>query len=139
MWEMFAGSYRKLWEWTVDNTSEKPMKAGIRGISSYSKTFSYCFDIHLAATLLQNGDNLCKTLQDTQLSSVHAQRISCNTASTLESLQTDKICKEKVKKFAKAHNVSEPSLPCKGNPQMVIENYFSIITPDHPQTQRGRL
>lgn len=61
------------------------MKVGIRGISSYSKTFPYCFGINHAATLLQNSDILSKTLQTTHLAAVNAQRTSRNTLSSLES------------------------------------------------------
>ena len=58
---------QELWEWSLDNTSDTEMKARIRGISAHAKQFSYCFGIHLAATLLQNTDNLSKYLQATQL------------------------------------------------------------------------
>ena len=113
------------------------MKARIRGISSYSKTFSYCFGIHLAATILNNSDNLSKTLQATQLSAVDAQRIARNTVSTLESIRSDQnfnLFYEKVKKFAHDHDVDEPSLPRKCKPRMTIENYFSTTESDHPET-----
>ena len=71
--------FQRLWEWAIKNTSDTLMKARIRGISSYSKTFLYCFGIHLAATILNNSDNLSKTLQATQLSAVDARRIARNT------------------------------------------------------------
>ena len=67
--ENFGNLYR-LWKWEIENTSDTSMKARIRGISSYSKTFSYCFGIHLAAKILNNSDNLSKTLQATQLLAV---------------------------------------------------------------------
>ena len=54
---------QRLSEWAIENTSNTSMKARICRISSYSKTFSYCFGIHLAATILNNSDNLSKTLQ----------------------------------------------------------------------------
>ena len=113
------------------------MKARIRGISSYSKTFLYCFGIHLAATILNNSDNLSKTLQATQLSAVDAQRIARNTVSTLESIRSDQkfnLFYEKVKKFAHDHDVDEPSLPWKHKPRIIIENYFSTTESDHPET-----
>ena len=108
---------QELWEWVVGNTPETSLKAQICGISSYSKAFSYCFGIHLAATLLQSSDNLSNTLQVTQLSGVDAQRISHNIQSTLESLRNAenfKLFYKKAKKFAKAHcqkllvHVTEP-------------------------------
>ena len=113
------------------------MKARIRGISSYSKTFSYCFGLHPAATILNNSDNLSKTLQATQLSAVDTQRIARNTLSTLESVRSDQnfnLFYEKVKKFAHDHDVDEPSLPRKRKTRMTIENYFSTTESDHPET-----
>ena len=115
------------------------MKARIRGISSYSKTFLYCFGIHLAATILNNSDNLSKTLQATQLSTVDEQRIACNTVNTLESIRSDQkfnLFYEKVKKFAHDHDVDEPSLPWKHKPRMTIENYFSTTESDHSETPK---
>ena len=110
----FDDKLQRLWEWAIENTSDTSMKTRIRGISSYSKTFSYCFGIHLAATILNNSDNLSKTLQATQLSAVDAQRIARNTISTLESIRSDQnfnLFYEKAKKFACDHDVDEPSLP----------------------------
>ena len=128
---------QRLWEWAIENTSDTSMKARIRGISSYSKTFSYCFGIHLATTILNNSDNLYKTLQATQLSSIDAQRISRNTVSTLEPVRSDQnfnLFYEKVKKFAHDHDVDEPSLPGKRKPRMTIENYFNTTESDQPET-----
>ena len=119
---------QRLWEWAIENTSDTSMKARICGISSYSKTFSYCFGIHLAATILSNSDSLRKTLQTTQLSAIDAQRIPRNTVSTLECTRSDQnfnLLYEKVKTFAHDHDVDEPSLPRKRKPRMTIENYFS--------------
>ena len=123
---------QRLWEWAIENTSDTSMKARICGISSYAKTFSYCFGIHLAATVLSNSVNLSKTLQATQLSAVDAQRIARNTVSTLESIRSDQnynLFYEKMKKFAHDRNVDEPSLPQKG-----FENYFSTTESDYPET-----
>ena len=128
---------QRLWEWEIENTSDMLMKARIRVISSYSKTFPYCFGIHLAAKILNNGDNLSKTLQATQLSAVDAQRIARNTISTLESIRSGQnfnLFYEKVKKFAHDHDVDEPSLPRKRKTRMTIENYFSTTESDHPET-----
>ena len=128
---------QRLWEWAIENTSDTSMKARIRGISSYSKTFSYCFGIHLATTILNNSDNLHKTLQATQLSSIDAQRITLNTVSTLESICSDQnfnLFYKKVKNFAHDHDVDEPSLPGKRKPRMTIENYFNTTESDQPET-----
>ena len=128
---------QRLWEWAIENTSDTSMKARIRGISSYSKTFSYCFGIHLATTILNNSDNLYKTLQATQLSSIDVQRITRNTVSTLESIGSDQnfnLFYEKVEKFAHDHDVDEPSLPGKRKPRMTIENYFNTAESDQPET-----
>ena len=128
---------QRLWEWAIENTSDTSMKARICEISSCSKTFSYRFGIHLAATILNNSDNLSKTLQATQLSAVDAQRIARNTVSTMEPLRSDQnfiLFYEKVKKFAHDHDVNEPSLPRKRKPRMTIENYFSTTESDHPDT-----
>ena len=131
------GELQRLWEWVIENTSDTSMKARIRGISSYSKILSYCFGIHLAASTLINSDNLSKTLQATKLSAVDAQRIARNTVSTLESIRYDQnfnLFYEKVKKFARDHNVNEPLVPRKRKPRMTIENYFSTTESDHPET-----
>ena len=128
---------QRLWELAIENTSDTSMKARIRGYSSYSKTFSYCFGIHLAATILNNSDNLSKTLQATQLSAVDAQRIVRNTASTLESIHSDQnfnLFYEKVKKFVQDHDVDKPSLPRKRKPRMTTENCFSTTESDHCET-----
>ena len=128
---------QRLWEWAIENTSDTSMKARICGISSYSKTFSYCFGIHLAATILSNSDSLRKTLQTTQLSAIDAQRIPRNTVSTLECTRSDQnfnLLYEKVKTFAHDHDVDEPSLPRKRKPRMIIENYFNSTESDHPET-----
>ena len=128
---------QRLWEWAIEYTSDTSMKARIRGISSYSKTFSYCFGIHLATTILNNFDNLYKTLQATQLSSIDAQRITRNTVSTLESISSDQnfnLFYKKVKKFAHEHDVDEPSLPGKRKPRMTIENYFNTTKSDQLET-----
>ena len=128
---------QRLWEWAIENTSDTSMKARTLGISSYSKTFSYCFGIHLATTILNNSDNLYKTLQATQLSSIDAQRITRNTVSTLEFIRSDqnfKLFYKKVKKFAHDHDVDEPSLPGKLKPRMTIENYFNTTESDQPET-----
>ena len=128
---------QRLWEWAIENTSDTSMKARIRGISSYSKTFSYCFGIHLTTTILNNNDNLYKTLQATQLSSIDAQRITRNTVSTLESIRSDQnfnLFYEKVKKFAHDHDVDEPSLPGKRKPRMTTEHYFNTTESDQPET-----
>ena len=79
---------QRLWEWAIENNSDTSMKARIRGISRYSKTYSYCFGIHFAATILNNSDNLSKTLQATQLSAVDAQWIARNTLSTSKSIRS---------------------------------------------------
>ena len=131
---------QELWEWSLENTSDTEMKARIRGISAHTKQFSYCFGIHLAATLLKNSDNLSKTLQATQLSAVEAQSISRATVSTLQSIRTDEhfdLFYAKVKKFAEVHDVSEPSLPRRRNPPpQRIDMYFGATqdAPRHPET-----
>ena len=129
--------FQRLRKWEIENTSDTSMKARTRGISSYSKTYPYCFGIHLAAAILNNSDNLSKTLQSTQLLAVDTQMIARNAVSTLESLCSDqnfKLLYKKVKKFAHHHDVNEPSLPRKPKPRMTIENYFSTTESDHPET-----
>ena len=128
--------FQRLLEWAIENTSDTSMKAKICGISSYSKTFSYCFGIHLAAMILNNSDNLSKTLEATQLSAVDAQRSPRNTVSTLESIrsvQNINLFDQKVKRFAHDHDVDEPSLPRICKPKITIKNYFSTTKSDHPE------
>ena len=129
--------FQRLRKWEIENTSDTSMKARTRGISSYSKTYPYCFGIHLAAAILNNSDNLSKTLQSTQLLAVNTQRIARNTVSTLESLCSDhnfKLLYKRVKKFAHHHDVDEPSLSGKCKLRMTIENYFSTTESVHPDT-----
>ena len=89
---------QELWEWAVDNTSDTSMKAKICEFFSYSKTFSYCFGIHLAVSLLKNSDNLSKTLQATQLSAMDAQRISITLQAPLNPCEMTKISNFSTKK-----------------------------------------
>lgn len=131
---------QELWDWSVENTSDTEMKARIRGISTHTKEFSYCFGLQLAATLLRNSDNLSKTLQATQLSAVEAQSIASATVRTLQSIRTDEhfdLFYTKVKKFAEVHGVSDPSLPRRRRAPKRIDSYYFGATsaePHHPET-----
>ena len=136
---------QKLWEWAAKNTTDAKMKGRIRGIAIYSSTFSYCFGIHLAATILSNCENLSKALQGTQVSAIDAQSTARSTVTTLKKLRTAEnfeLFYEKVKKFAKDHDVEEPSLPRNRKARMVIENYFSDTpneAPDTPEEEYRRI
>ena len=108
---------QRLWEWSAENTTDVKLKARIRGIAIYSNTFSHCFGIYLAATILKHSDNLSKALQGTQVSAIDAQgtaRSTIETLGTLGSLRTVQnfdLFYKKVKKFARDHDVDELSLP----------------------------
>lgn len=134
---------QELWDWSLDNVSDTEMKARIRGISSHTREFAYCFGIHLAATLLAHTDNLSKTLQAAQLSAMEAQNIARLTVLTLQSIRTDEhfdLFYAKVQKFAKDHGVSQPSLPRKRNASQktmdsfCVSNSKSKSAPYHPET-----
>jgi len=136
---------QRLWEWAAENTTDVKMKGRIRGIAIYSNTFSYCFGIHLSATILKNSDNLSKALQGTQVSAIDAQGIAGSTVKALNSLRTVQnfnLFYEKVKKFARDHGVDEPSLPRNRQARVVIENFFSktkSAAPKNPEEEYRRI
>ena len=51
----------KLWEWAAQNCSDTEMKARIRGVNVYMKTFDYVYGVYLGELIHRHSDNLSKT------------------------------------------------------------------------------
>ena len=66
---------QELWEWTLQNSNDTETKSRIRGVSAHTKTFAFCFGIHLAHLILGHSDNLSRALQSAKLSPNEAQDI----------------------------------------------------------------
>ena len=64
---------KELLEWAVKNCSDTEMKACIRGVNVYMKTFDYVYGVYLGELILRYSDNLSKTLQSPTLSAVQGQ------------------------------------------------------------------
>ena len=105
---------RELWEWAVNNCSDTEMKARIRGVDAYMKTFDYVFGVNLGELILSHSDNLSKTLQSPNLSAVQAQDCAKLTVKVLEKLRNqtefDLFWKDVCSK-AKSLGVYDPVLP----------------------------
>ena len=120
----------------LQDTTDTDMKARIRGVSSHTKEFAYCFGLHLTYTILRNSYNLSKTLKATQMSSVEAQSIARATVKTLQSMRTDDqfdLFYKKVNQFAQAHDISSPSLPRRRKVPKKIQSYFGAAE-HHPKS-----
>ena len=86
---------------------------------------------------MKHSDNLSRALQGTQVSAIDAQGTARSTIETLESLRTVQnfnLFYEKIKKFARDHDIDEPSLPRNRQSRVVIENYFSKTKSTPPKT-----
>ena len=57
----------KLWKVYI---LDSEMKARIQGVSSQMETFQFFFGMHLAKMVFKHTDNLSKTLQKPELSSL---------------------------------------------------------------------
>ena len=63
------------------------MKARIRGVYVYMKTFDYVYNIYLGELILRQSDNPSKTLQSHTLSAVQGQDCANMTVKVLEKLR----------------------------------------------------
>ena len=107
---------QELWEWSLQNSNDTETKPRIHGVSAHTKTFAFCFGIHLAHLILGHSDNLSRALQSAKLSANEAQEMACCTVMVLRSLRTEDnfelFCKT-VTNFAKQHDAGQASLPRK--------------------------
>ena len=55
------------------------------------RLFQYFFGIKLGEIIFGHCDNLCRTLQHTELSAAEGQSIAALTVSTLQSIRTDEM------------------------------------------------
>ena len=117
---------KDLWEWALDNCSDTDMKARIRGVNSYMKTFDFVYGVFLGELILGHSDNLSKTLQNPALSAVQGQDCAMKTVEVLEKLRND----DSYDMFwinanAKAEDleVGAPNLPRKKGPPKKLTDF----------------
>ena len=80
---------KELWEWAAKSRSDTEMKARIRGVYVYMKTFDYVYSIYLGELILRQSDNPSKTLQSHTLSAVQGQDCANMTVKMLEKLRNE--------------------------------------------------
>lgn len=102
------------WDICLEERLDTEMRARIIGVKAQMESFQYFFGLNLGATLLIQTDNLSKTLQKTQLSSVEGQHCANLVIRAITSMRSDEMFDLyflNVKKQAKIHGLPEPSLP----------------------------
>ena len=114
--ESFEGlkTIMKPWDICLEERLDTEIWARIIGVKAQMESFQYFFGLNLCATLLIQTDNLSKTLQKTQLSSVEGQYCANLVIRAITSMRSDEIFDlyfMNVKKQAKNHGLPEPSLP----------------------------
>ena len=80
---------QELWEWSLQNSNDTETKARICGVSAHTKTFAFCFGIHLAYLILGHSDNLSRAFQSAKLSANEAQEMACCNVMVLRSFRTE--------------------------------------------------
>ena len=113
------------------------MKARIRGVDAYMKTFDYVYGAHLGELLLSHSDNLSKTLQNPKLSAVQGQDCANKTVLTLEKIRDDEsygLFWDNVIAKAKLLGADDPKLARKRTAPKSMEDYFGYGTGEaaHP-------
>ena len=105
-----------LWDEALEGSVDSEMKARIQGVSSQMETFQFLFGILLAEMVFRHTDNLSKTLQKPELSSLQGYEIAMVTVKTLQSICTESnfdLFWDKVDKLRSSVTVSNPCLPRK--------------------------
>ena len=123
------------WEWSLQNSNDTEIKARIRGVSAHTKTFPFCFGIHLAHLIVGHSDNSSRALQSAKLSANEAQEIARCSVMVLRSLRTEnnfKLFYERVTNFAKQHDAGQASLPRKRKALSKI--IFGKAPQENPET-----
>jgi hypothetical protein len=132
---------KELWEWAVNNCSDTEMKARIRGVDVYMRTFDYVFGVYLGKLILSDSDNLSKTLQSPTLSAVKGQDCANLTVKVLEKLRSEEnfnLFWENVSSKAKLLDVDNPKLPRKRGAPKRLEDFHGYgaakpAQPDKPK------
>ena len=101
----------KPWDICLEERLDTEMWARIIGVKAQMESFQYFFGLNLGATLLIQTDNLSKTLQKTQLSSVEGQHCANLVIGAITSMRSDEMFDLYFKKQANNHGLPEPSLP----------------------------
>ena len=78
-----------LWDEALEGSLDSDIKAKIQGVSSQMETFQFYFALLLAEMVLRHTDNLSKTLQKPELSSLEGYEIAMLTVKTLQSIRTE--------------------------------------------------
>ena len=129
---------QELWEWSLQNSNDTETKARIRGVSVHTKTFAFCFGIHVAHLILGHSDDLSRALQSAKLSANEAQEMARCNVMVLGSLRTEgnfKLFYKTVTNFAKQHDAGQASLPRKRKaPSKII---FGKAPHENPETPAG--
>ena len=115
------------------------MKARIRSVDAYMRTFDYVFGVYLEELILSHSDNLSKTLQSSTLSAVQGQDCANLTIKVLEKLRSEEnfdLFWENVSSKAKSLDMDEPKLPRKRGAPKRLEDFHGY-GPAKP-TQLGK-
>ena len=79
------------WDICLEERLDTDMRARIIGVKAQMESFQFFFGLNLGATLLIQTDNLSKTLQKTQLSSVEGQRFANLVIRAITSMRSDEM------------------------------------------------
>ena len=132
---------KELWEWAVNNCSDTEMKARIRGVDVYMRTFDYVFGVYLGELILSHSDNLSKTLQNPTLSAVQGQDCANLTVKVLEKLRSEEkfdLFWENVSAKAKSLDVDDPKLSRKRGAPKRLDDFqgYGPAKPAQPDTPK---
>ena len=131
---------KELWDWSLKNCSDTDMKARIRGVDVYMKTFDYIYGAHLGELILSHSNNLSKTLQNPKLSAVQGQDCAHKTVITLERIRNEEswnLFWDAVVAKATKLGADDPKLPRRRNaPKTKMNDYFGYGEGEatHPET-----
>ena len=128
----------ELWEWSLDNCTDTDMKARIRGVDTYMKTFDFVYGVYLGELILTHSDNLSRALQDPTLSAVEGQDIAKKTVAVLEKIRSDEsfdLFWTNVTSKSEALGANEPTLPRKRKQPKKLTDYvgYGPAKAAHPE------
>ena len=107
-----------LWEWSLQKLTNTEMKARIHGAISHMKKIDFFFGCRLGATILNQTDNLGRTLQKPTLSGVEAHDLALEVLAVLRKERSDECFNEFWKKLLSNKSsyplVESPILPRRG-------------------------
>lgn len=118
----------ELWDWSLDNVHDTEMKARIRGVQSYMKTFKFLFGCHLGKMILIQTDNLSRTLQDSAYTAVEGQDAAMNTVKALGNIRNEESFKSfwgRVDIDKERLDIDNAELPRKKRRPARCDNYSS--------------